>query len=125
MIALYTVWYNYARINSAVKCAPAMAAAISTRLGRWPISSRRSTPSRVAETSEDVEEGGSMNIVNRVCWILFVAPGQAITHRQYLFPKRGQLWASRRRYQSRFVHVLYSLIIWAVAISVLMVATAG
>lgn len=32
MIALYTVWYNYARINSAVKCAPAMAAGISTRL---------------------------------------------------------------------------------------------
>ena len=32
MIVLYTVWYNYARINSAVKMAPAMAAGISTRL---------------------------------------------------------------------------------------------
>ncbi len=32
MIALYTVWYNYARINSAVKMAPAMAAGISDRL---------------------------------------------------------------------------------------------
>lgn len=32
MIALYTVWYNFARINSAVKMAPAMAAGISTRL---------------------------------------------------------------------------------------------
>jgi IS1 family transposase len=32
MISLYTVWYNYARINSAVKMAPAMAAGISTRL---------------------------------------------------------------------------------------------
>lgn len=32
MIALYTVWYNYARINSAVKVAPAMAAGISKRL---------------------------------------------------------------------------------------------
>jgi len=32
MIALYTVWYNYARINSAVKVAPAMAAGISDRL---------------------------------------------------------------------------------------------
>ncbi len=36
MIALYTVWYNYARINSAVKCAPAMAAGISDRL--WEMS---------------------------------------------------------------------------------------
>ena len=32
MIALYTTWYNFARINSAVKMAPAMAAGISTRL---------------------------------------------------------------------------------------------
>lgn len=32
MIVLYTVWYNYARINSAVRAAPAMAAGISDRL---------------------------------------------------------------------------------------------
>jgi IS1 family transposase len=32
MVALYTVWYNFVRINSAVKMAPAMAAGISTRL---------------------------------------------------------------------------------------------
>ena len=36
MVALYTVWYNYARINSAVKMAPAMAAGISDRL--WDMS---------------------------------------------------------------------------------------
>ena len=32
MVALYTVWYNYARINSAVRMAPAMAAGISDTL---------------------------------------------------------------------------------------------
>jgi IS1 family transposase len=32
MVALYTVWYNFARINSAVRMAPAMAAGISDRL---------------------------------------------------------------------------------------------
>ncbi len=32
MVALYTVWCNYARINSAVRAAPAMAAGISDRL---------------------------------------------------------------------------------------------
>lgn len=32
MVALYTVWYNFARINSAVKVAPAMAAGISDHL---------------------------------------------------------------------------------------------
>jgi IS1 family transposase len=35
MVALYTVWYNYARINSAVKMAPAMVAGISDRL--WDV----------------------------------------------------------------------------------------
>lgn len=32
MVSLYTVWYNFVRINSAVKMAPAMAAGISDRL---------------------------------------------------------------------------------------------
>ena len=32
MVALYTVWYNFVRINSAVRMAPAMAAGISDRL---------------------------------------------------------------------------------------------
>ena len=32
MVALYTVWYNFVRINSAVRMAPAMAAGISPRL---------------------------------------------------------------------------------------------
>lgn len=32
MVALYTVWYNFARINSAIRVAPAMAAGLSARL---------------------------------------------------------------------------------------------
>ena len=32
MVALYTVWYNFARIHSTVRIAPAMAAGISNRL---------------------------------------------------------------------------------------------
>lgn len=35
MVALYTVWYNYARINSAVKMSPAMAADLSKTL--WDV----------------------------------------------------------------------------------------
>ncbi|MBI3677365.1 MAG: hypothetical protein HY243_12200 [Proteobacteria bacterium] len=35
MVALYTVWYNYARINSAVRMSPAMAAGISDSL--WDV----------------------------------------------------------------------------------------
>jgi hypothetical protein len=32
MVSLYTVWYNFVRINSAVKMSPAMAAGVSKTL---------------------------------------------------------------------------------------------
>lgn len=32
MIALYTVWYNFVRINSAIRCTPAMSAGLSARV---------------------------------------------------------------------------------------------
>jgi IS1 family transposase len=35
MVALYTLWYNYARINSAVRVSPAMAANLTTTL--WDV----------------------------------------------------------------------------------------
>jgi hypothetical protein len=35
MVALYTTWYNFARINSAVRMSPAMAARLETRF--WDI----------------------------------------------------------------------------------------
>jgi hypothetical protein len=35
MVALYTVWYNFARINSAVRMSPAMAAGLSETL--WDV----------------------------------------------------------------------------------------
>jgi len=35
MVALYTLWYNFARINSAVRMSPAMAARLETRL--WDV----------------------------------------------------------------------------------------
>lgn len=36
MVALYTTWYNFARINSAVRMSPAMAAGLETQL--WDVS---------------------------------------------------------------------------------------
>ena len=36
MVALYTVWYNFARINGAVRVSPAMAANLTQRL--WSMS---------------------------------------------------------------------------------------
>ena len=50
MVSLYTVWYNYARINSAVRMAPAMAAGISKTL--WEVSDIV----RMIEAYENAEE---------------------------------------------------------------------
>jgi len=50
MVALYTVWYNFARINSAVKMAPAMAAGISKTL--WDVADIV----RLVEAHENGEE---------------------------------------------------------------------
>lgn len=36
MCSLYTVWYNFLRINSAVKCSPAMAVGLTSNLWDWP-----------------------------------------------------------------------------------------
>lgn len=47
MCALYTVWYNFARINSAVKMSPAMAAGLSKML--WDVAD-------IVKLVEDYEE---------------------------------------------------------------------
>src|SRR5665213_452421 len=49
MVALYTTWYNFARINSAVRMSPAMAAGLETRL--WDISD-------IVKLIEDWEQQG-------------------------------------------------------------------
>ena len=61
MVSLYTVWYNYARINSAVKMAPAMAAGISSKL--WEMSdivalidAREEAPKRPATYRKEAGE---------------------------------------------------------------------
>jgi hypothetical protein len=46
MVALYTTWYNFARINSAVKVSPAMAAGIADKL--WDIGDIVNNPSKLA-----------------------------------------------------------------------------
>jgi hypothetical protein len=35
MVALYTTWYNFARVNSAIRMSPAMAVGLETQL--WDI----------------------------------------------------------------------------------------
>lgn len=45
---------------------------------------------------------------------LYCLPGRLFAQIGYLWPGRGQLWASRRRHDSRFAHFFYATIIWGV-----------
>lgn len=48
-------------------------------------------------------------------WTLFCFPGRIIAEIGFLFPKRGQLWASARRRESAFTHFLFSIVFWTIA----------
>lgn len=49
-------------------------------------------------------------------WLLFFAPGAAIMWWEYMFPRRGQVYASSRRYQNRFIQVLYTIGFYVLAL---------
>jgi hypothetical protein len=51
-----------------------------------------------------------------VLWLLFLAPGEMFANYQYLFPRRGKLWATGRRKKSRAVHFMYTIVIYAWAL---------
>ena len=57
-------------------------------------------------------------------WIVFRAPGKAILWWEYMFPKRGQVYASGRRYGNSIVEILTSIGFWfAAAYSVVLIGT--
>jgi hypothetical protein len=42
-------------------------------------------------------------------WWVFCAPGAMLIWVEYMFPRRGQVWASGRRYGNRIIQIVYSL----------------
>lgn len=52
-------------------------------------------------------------------WHYYNLPGRFIAELEFLFPRRGQLWASRRRRESAIVHFLYATLFWIVAAIIL------
>jgi hypothetical protein len=47
---------------------------------------------------------------------LYCIPGRLMANLGYLFPGKGELWASRRRKDNRFVHFIYSSAFYAVCL---------
>ena len=49
---------------------------------------------------------------------LYCLPGRFLANLGYLFPGKGELWASRRRKDSGVVHFIYATIFYAVCLYV-------
>lgn len=54
-------------------------------------------------------------------WMWFVLPGKLFAWFQYMFPGRGQVWASSRRYGNPLVEMLYAGCFWVALAFVLFV----
>lgn len=50
---------------------------------------------------------------------IFLFPGRLLAELEFLFPGKGQLWASARRAESGLVHGIYSTIFWVGAATLL------
>jgi hypothetical protein len=46
-------------------------------------------------------------------WTIFTFPGRVIAWFGYMFPKRGEVWASARRVDNPAIHLLFSLLFYA------------
>ena len=69
----------------------------------------------------DDEDHNTPNSTGRsIWWWLFVAPGTLFLWVQFMFPGKGDTWASGRRYRADHpvLKVLYSLGVWATIILV-------
>lgn len=50
----------------------------------------------------------------RSLFAVYSLPGKILAHLWYLWPKKGEVWASARRRDHGFVHFLYSTVFYAV-----------
>jgi hypothetical protein len=49
-------------------------------------------------------------------WLIFFMPGSVLMWIQYMFPERGHVYASGRRYGNRVIQFFYTLIIYGLLI---------
>jgi len=58
-----------------------------------------------------------------IAWWIFCAPGAALMWYEYMFPGRGRVYASGRRYGNRPIQVFYTLVFYVVAAIVIITVT--
>lgn len=64
--------------------------------------------------TERVDE--TPGILSVIGFLLFRMPGKIINWVHYMWPSRGDIWASRRRYGDSGTEIMYSIGVWAVVI---------
>lgn len=62
----------------------------------------------------------SSGLLPVIAFLLFRLPGKIINWVQYMWPGRGDIWASRRRYGDSGTEIMYSIGVWAVVIVIVL-----
>ncbi|MBQ69066.1 hypothetical protein CL689_03295 [Candidatus Saccharibacteria bacterium] len=60
-------------------------------------------------------------ILTAIVFLLFRLPGKIINWVQYMWPSRGDIWASRRRYGDSSTEIMYSIGVWAFVVVIVLV----
>lgn len=94
-------------------CACVYARFPTSGFGRCP---ERTYGRRDVEAAQDDRVAAGFTVI-RPCggcrmWKLYCLPGRVIAEFGYLFPGRGQIWASRRRRESGFAAFLFATGFW-------------
>jgi hypothetical protein len=53
-----------------------------------------------------------------ILWWFFCMPGAVVMWIEYMFPIRGQVLASRRRYGNKLIQFLYTVVVYALLLFV-------
>ena len=59
-------------------------------------------------------------ILPAIVFLFFRLPGKIINWVQYMWPRQGDIWASRRRFGDSGTEIMYSIGVWAVVIVILL-----
>lgn len=62
----------------------------------------------------------SSGLLPAIVFLFFRLPGKIINWVQYMWPGRGDIWASRRRYGDSGTEIMYSIGVWAVVIVIVL-----
>lgn len=80
--------------------------------------------SRYSNQYEKSTEPYPTTLIGWVVWLIFYMPGSVILWLRYMYPERGQVWASHRQAQNKIVTVLTTLSLYATIVILVLLGMA-